>query len=126
MYFFIKKGATLPHLRIEVVEVGSQDYRKLYECLEGADITFSMYNVDSGMYKVSNAPCIIKRYGNENCSEQYAICYEWKERDTKVPGTYIGQFDIKMSEHLASDKYSYPTGTLTVPIREPLNIIIEE
>ncbi len=40
--FYIKKNSTMPLLKMKVVNDGRFDYKKIYENLESANITFSM------------------------------------------------------------------------------------
>lgn len=122
-YFYIKKGSTLPTLRMELIEDGRHDYRKFYDSIQNCSITFTMVNIDTNITKVAKAPCYIKLKEDGGCVEKYVICYDWKERDTKDAGTYKGTFDITFNP-IKSDETEYPTGKLIMPIRETLNIII--
>lgn len=122
-YFYIKKGSTLPTLRMELIEDGRHDYRKFYDSIQNCSITFTMVNIDTNITKVAKAPCYIKLKEDGGCVEKYVICYDWKERDTKDVGTYKGTFDITFNP-IKSDETEYPTGKLIMPIRETLNIII--
>lgn len=125
MYFFIKKGATLPTLALNLITDGRSTYRKYSEAIQGATIKFTMTNDDTRMAKVSNAECYIKRLGGETCAENYVICYDWKKHDTSEAGTYVGEFDITFPEKMKSDDGGFPKGNLKMPIREPLYIIVE-
>lgn len=122
-YFHIKKGSTLPTLRMELIEDGRHDYRKFYDSIQNCSITFTMVNIDTNITKVAKAPCYIKLKEDGGCVEKYVICYDWKERDTKDAGTYKGTFDITFNP-IKSDETEYPTGKLIMPIREALSIII--
>ena len=123
-FFFIKQGSTLPSLRMELIEDGRHDYNKLWECIQNADITFTMVNADTNVTKVAKAKAYIKLRENDDCTEQYVICYDWKARDTKEAGTYIGTFEITFNGDIKNDEYTYPSGVLLTPIREQLMITI--
>ena len=123
-FFYIKQGAVLPRIQMELIEDGRHDYNKLWECIQGADITFTMINIDTNVTKVAKAKAYIKLRENDDCTEQYVICYDWKERDTKEAGSYKGIFDINFSDNIKNDLYTYPNGLLTTPIREELLITI--
>ena len=123
-FFFIKQGSTLPSLRMELIEDGRHDYNKLWECIQNADITFTMVNADTNVTKVAKAKAYIKLRENDDCTEQYVICYDWKARDTKEAGTYIGTFEITFNGDIKNDEYTYPSGILNMPIREQLMITI--
>ena len=66
----------------------------------------------------------IKLREGDDCTENYVICYDWKERDTKEAGTYKGVFEIVFDSSLKNDEYTYPSGILNMPIREELMIVI--
>lgn len=125
MNFFIKQNSELPILKMEVINDGRNTYQKYNESIQDATITFSMVNVDTGVIKISNAPCYIKRKDNNGCSDEYLICYNWKKRDTKDVGTYEGTFNIHFNGNLTSENMSYPQGNLIMPICEKLFIIIK-
>ena len=125
MYFYIKQGSVLPTLRLELIEDGRHTYNKFHECVQNADITFTMVNADTNVTKVAKAKAYIKLREDDDCTEQYVICYDWKAHDTKEAGTYIGTFDIDFNGELKNDNYTYPQGLLKMPIREKLYIIVE-
>lgn len=122
-YFYIKQNSTLPTLRMELIEDGRHDFRKFYESVQNCTITFTMVNVDTKITKVANARCYIKMKEDGGCVEKYVICYDWKKRDTNEIGTYIGTFELTFGQ-IKSDETEYPTGNLTMPIREELAIVI--
>ena len=124
-FYYINQGAVLPTLRMELIEDGRHDYHKAHEALQSANITFTMVNADTNVTKVAKAKAYIKLRENDDCTEQYVICYDWKAHDTKEAGTYIGTFDIDFSGDLKNDEYAYPKGLLKMPIREPLYIVIQ-
>ena len=123
-YFFIKQGSTLPTLRMELIEDGKHTYHKFHECIQSADITFTMVNIDTNVTKVAKGKAYIKLRENDDCTEQYVICYDWKAHDTKEAGSYEGTFEINFSGNLKNDEYTYPSGLLNMPIRESLLITI--
>lgn len=125
MNFFIKQNSELPILKMEIINDGRNNYQKFQETIQDANITFSMFNVSTGIYKISNAPCYIKRKDTDGCSEEYLICYNWKKRDTKEIGTYEGFFNIHFNGNLTSEYTSYPSGDLIVPIGEKLFITVK-
>jgi hypothetical protein len=125
MYFYIKQNSTLPTLRMELIDDGGYTYNhRFHECIQGADITFTMVNAETNVVKISKAKAYVKRRNNDSCDEQYVICYDWKARDTKECGTYEGTFEITFSNEMKSDDYESPTGILNMPIRETLYIVI--
>ena len=119
MTFYITKGSTLPTLQMELID-------EFNECIQAATITFTMVDADTKVPKISNAKAKIRLRDDDSCEEQYLICYEWKERDTRAPGVYLGHFTINFDESLRNDSYSYPIGILNMPIREDLYIVIKD
>ena len=124
MTFFIRQNSELPILKMEIINDGRNKYQKFHDAIQDAKITFSMVNVDTGIIKISEAPCYIKRKDIDGCSEEYLICYQWKKRDTKEKGNYIGTFNIHFNGNLTSENIEYPKGDLIMPICEKLNICI--
>lgn len=123
--FYIKQYSQLPQLRMELIEDGRHDFWKFHDCVQNADITFTMKNVNTGLYKILNSPCYIKLKENNGCTEQYVICYDWKKRDTVEKGLYEGTFDIMFGDDIKSDVTTYPSGLQRMPIREKLMIKID-
>lgn len=123
-FFYIKQGSTLPRIQMELIEDGRHDYNKLWECIQAADITFTMTNIDTNVVKVAKNKAYIKLRENDDCTEQYIICYDWKTRDTKEAGSYKGVFEITFGGDIKNDSYTYPDGILNMPIREELMVVI--
>lgn len=123
-YFYIRQGSTLPTLRLELIDDGRHDFHKFHECIQAADITFTMVNMDTNVTKVARNKAYVALREGTGCSEQYVICYDWKTHDTKEAGAYEGTFEIRFSDTVRNDEYEYPSGTLNMPIREKLLITI--
>ena len=124
--FFIVKESTLPNLRMELVNNGRNKFAKAYFALQSATATFSMSDVNTGVKKIANAEAEIIEKEGVNCDLQYILQYKWKERDTKTPGTYKGEFTIKFDSDISIDGLTFPQGTLKVPISEELIISVIE
>lgn len=122
--FFINQGSTLPTLRLELINDGRNDFRKFFEMVQNCTITFSMKNVDTDVFKISNANAYIVLKSKDAAVEQYLICYDWKKRDTKEKGTYEGYFTLTFDGTLSSEYDEYEKGELIMPIREKLIISI--
>lgn len=124
--FFITKGSTLPLLRMELVNDGRRDFRKFYEAIQDAKVTFSMTNKSTGIKRIANAEAFVIPRDKDvsGCKDEYLIEYRWKERDTREPGQYIGVFRIHFNGNVMQDGKVYPTGDLIVPIEEELQITI--
>ena len=123
-YFYIKQGSTLPCIMLELIEDGRHTYNHFHECIQDADITFTMVNIDTNVTKVAKGKAYIKLRENDDCTENYVICYDWKAHDTKEAGSYRGIFEITFNNDIKNDEYSYPSGLLIAPIRNELLITI--
>lgn len=124
--FFITKDSTLPNLRLQVINDGRYDFRKLYLALQAATVTFTMTDKETGIKKIANAQAYVVEKEDSGCEEQYVIEYRWEKRDTNKAGTYIGQFKIVFSEQLKMDGHTFPSGEMIVPIAEDLVIVISD
>ena len=116
MEFFIKKNATLPVLKMQVVKDGRSGYLQLMQDLEVSTIFFTMIEVETGIPKIVSAPAeIVNLILPEGADPEYYIYFKFSARDTNSPGRYQGQFLIKNDE-----------GNLILPIREELYINIQD
>jgi len=116
MEFFIKKNATLPVLKMQVVKDGRSGYLQLMQDLEVSIIFFTMVEVETGIPKIVSAPAeIVNLILPEGADPEYYIYFKFTARDTNTPGRYQGQFLIKNDE-----------GNLILPIREELYINIKD
>lgn len=115
----------LPILSMMVINDGRHEYHRFHEMIQNADITFSMIDSESGVYKVANSPAFIKKLDDSCCEDKFIVCYQFTKREIQTPGTYRGYFTIKFGEDLKNDDYEYPNGVLKVPIRDELFIVVE-
>ena len=125
--FYINQNSTLPEVRMDLILDGRNQYRNFYDAIQNADITFSMLNIDTNIYKVINAPCYIKlKDGDEEgCEDEYVICHSWLKRETNEKGMFKGIFNINFNGDLTNEEgTNYPKGLLGMPIREELLIKI--
>ena len=117
MEFFIKKNATLPLLKLQVVKDGRSDYNRFMELIEESSIFFSMVDVSTGIPKITTKPAgfVDKVQLDPNAETEYYIYYQFASFDTNREGRYEAQFLFRNSE-----------GTLVLPIREKLFINVQE
>ena len=69
-HFFIRKNSELPILKMEVINDGRSDYKRIFENLENATVTFSMKDVETGRYKVFNKQGLVIPVEKEICQEE--------------------------------------------------------
>ena len=118
MEFFINKGATLPILKLELIQDGRNDFRKFFEQIQNSKIYFSMSDVTTGVKRIGRKIAGTQLVIPVNCvGEEYYLVYQFSERDTEKAGRYVGTFTIEFLDG---------SGTLVVPIREELFINVLE
>lgn len=115
----------LPVLSMMCINDGRHDFHKFEEMIQNADITFTMMDIEAGVYKIANAPAFIKPIHDTCCQEQFLLCYQFRKREIQHPGTYSGYFTIRFNNDLKNDNYEYPEGVECVPIRDELHIVVE-
>jgi hypothetical protein len=117
MEFFIKKNATLPLLKMQVVKDGRSDYNNMMDLIEESAIFFSMVDVETGIPKISTRPAgfVNKVLLDPNADPEYYIYYQFSSFDTRKVGRYEGQFLLRNDQ-----------GTLILPLRDKLFINIQE
>ena len=117
MEFYIAKNATLPLLKMQVVQDGRSSYLEFMESLPFSTIYFTMIDYYTGVPKIVSAPCYITSLilTEPGAGVEYYIYFQFTSMDTDTPGRYQGQFLIKNEE-----------GNLILPLREQLYINIED
>jgi hypothetical protein len=117
MEFFIKKGATLPLLKLNIVDNGRNDYNSFLNTIELSSLFFSMTNVDTGIPKIVNKPAGVGIYNSPIISgvSQYYIYYQFQNTDTSKEGRFSGEFILKNND-----------GVLVVPLGEQLFINVTD
>ena len=109
MEFYIRKNATLPYLKVLVHKDGRNQFNQFANDISGSTITFSMYDEETGVYKILDRPASIMSNGYIN--PEYYVYYDFRKTDTKKEGRFIGEFKIINSQ-----------GTIILPVRETLYI----
>ena len=119
MEFFINQHATLPFLKMQLVQDGRNDFRDFHEKIQNANIWFNMTDIETGVKKIamSSGVCIAKESTYPDDIQKYYIGYMFRVKDTKKAGSYEGQFVIEFLDG---------SGTLITPIREKLHIHVLE
>ena len=115
MEFFIKSGANLPALKMQVISDGRSDFKSVIENLEGVKVFLSMVDVTTGINKIALAPCDIITETNPDGSLSYFIYYKFTTKNTNKPGRYKVEFFIQNAE-----------GNLNLPIKDSLFVNVQE
>jgi hypothetical protein len=121
MEFFINQHSTLPKLKMELINDGRNDFRNFYEKIQNATITFTMYDVNTKVKKISCSQANIEMAVANDCANTetptYYIAYQFTEVQTNRVGRYNGYFTIEFLDG---------TGKLIAPIRDELYINVLE
>ena len=126
--FFICKGATLPTLRLELVNDGKYDFWKkshFNNAIQNAKVTFSMWD-EHDVLKISNAECNLVLADQDTCDPKYIIEYRWNPRDTKRSGHFKGKIKIEFFGDIYESGVTYEDGIYIGPIYEELDIFIKD
>jgi hypothetical protein len=121
MEFFIRQGSSEPILKMRMVDDGKNDKSGFNDKLESCNITFDMYNVETGEPEILNSSCQIttrdKKYNQT--TDEYYIVHQFSENQTSKIGKYEGIITIQFL-----DTNLNPTTKLILPIKEKLFITI--
>ena len=117
MEFNIKKNATLPLLKLQVVKNGRLDYNNFMSLIEQSALFFSMIDIETGVPKISSRPAgfVEKTNVDPNAETEYYLYYQFQNRDTNRVGRYEGQFLFRNE-----------TGILIMPLSEEIYINVIE
>ena len=85
MEFYIKKNATLPVLKMQIVKDGRSDYHNFMDLIESSTILFSMVDVETGIPKIisKRAGFVSKTFVDPNTPTEYYIYYNFTKKRHK-------------------------------------------
>ena len=106
MEFFIRKNATLPIIEVDIIKDGKLDYNYQKTQLSASTIYFSMKDVQTGFYRITNGLCTFD-------TETYSVYYQFTKKNTRSIGRFEGEFKITTSQ-----------GTVVLPLRDSLYVTI--
>ena len=123
--FFIKKDSTLPELKYPLTQHVMEKYDISKDMLENCAVTFSMVDIENGLYKIANveANLVVNNNRPEYPDElKYTLMYRFKLKDTKKAGRFAGEFKI---DFISSENVG-ECGKITLPTQGQINIIISD
>lgn len=116
MEFSINKNATLPILKMELVNDGRNDFSTFHEKIQNANIYFTMTDIVTGVKRIAKKITGIEQIPENDClTDEFYVIYQFTEKDTSQAGRYVGRFTIDFLDG---------SGTLIVPIVNDLFINI--
>ena len=121
MEFFIRQGSSQPILKMRLIDDGKNDKSGFNDMLESCDITFDMFDIETGQPEILNSTCQIttrnKKYNQT--TDEYYIVHQFTETQTLKVGKFEGILNIQFL-----DTNLNPTTKLILPIKEKLYITI--
>lgn len=116
MDFNINQHASLPVLKMELIQDGRNDFHKFYDQIQNADLTFSMVDISTGVRRIGKKTAHTSLVTPPDCeNDRYYLIYQFTQEDTARAGRFAGLFEIDFLDG---------SGILIVPIRETLFINI--
>ena len=88
MEWFIKKGATLPLLKVNVIKDGRSDYNRSMKFLSETDVFFSMVDTETNIPRITTRPAgLMSKIAPLTAStSDYYVYYQFTPFDTKKVG----------------------------------------
>jgi hypothetical protein len=121
MEFFIRQGSSEPVLKLKLIDDGKNDKSSFNDKLESCNITFDMFDVNTGDPEILNSNCFIttrnKKYNQT--TDEYYIIHKFTEFQTYRVGRYEGKITIQFL-----DTDLNPTTKLILPVKERLYVTI--
>lgn len=121
MEFFIRQGASDPILKMRLIDDGKNDKSSFNDMLENSNITFEMYDINSGEAVILNAQGSVTtrtKHYNQTTDEFY-IVFRFTEQQTSEIGKFEGKINVQFL-----DTDLNPTTKLILPVKEKLYINI--
>lgn len=117
MEFFIKKNATLPVIKINVIKDGRSDYDRSMKFLNETEIFFSMVDTETGIPKITSRPAGIMKKESviPNEGDDYYLYFQFTPFDTKKVARYKGQFMFRNG-----------TGFMNLPLNQEIYINVTD
>jgi len=118
--FLVKRNSTYPLIKFPLVQYIREKYDITHEMLQNCAVTFSMFNEETGLYKVANVAGDLVIYEDEYQfldEPTYVLQYALKSKDT----TEIGVFSAEFKLTFLGDN----CGIITLPSDQKITIIIQ-
>lgn len=118
--FHIKQNSTLPMIKYPIGEKLMEMYDITEDMLKSVGVTFSMFDIGTGVFHVANAPAkliVLEDRSLYPDEEKYTLAYKFEENETAKTGFYGGEFVI--------DFLGYNNcGKIKFPMNNHINIVI--
>ena len=117
MEWFIKKNATLPILKLNIIKDGRSDYNRSMKFLSETDVFFSMVDTETNIPRITTRPAglMSKLAPSTASTSDYYVYYQFTPFDTKKVGRYKGQFLFRDD-----------TGVLVLPLNDEIYINVTD
>lgn len=116
----LKQHSTYQLIKFPLEQVIREKYDITHEMLSNCAVTFSMFNEETGFYKIANVAADVLIHEDEYYfldEPTYVLQYNLKKSETNESGIFIGEFKLVfMGENC---------GTITLPSDDSIRIIIQ-
>jgi hypothetical protein len=85
MDFIINKNATLPIMKLDVIQDGRNNMTKIYELIQNSNVYFSMSDIETGTKIIGKKRAIFLPKVSSCGDDEYYIGYQFSENETKKP-----------------------------------------
>lgn len=95
--FFIKKNSTLPIVEFSITQDILEKFNLTNDMFKNCAVTFSMFDQNSGLYKIANKGAIFSIIEKEYeflDEAKYTLQYAFSDEDTDKVGVFVGEFKI--------------------------------
>jgi hypothetical protein len=123
MNFFIKKNSTLPKLIYPLTQKVMEQGNITYEMLNNVAVTFSMQNLETGIYKIANVSANLIKLEYSALYEEdlvYALMYKFTQNNTNLVGNFNAEFVLDFLDPQTG------CGKLKLPIDDVINVVIND
>jgi len=116
--FFIKKGNTLPDIKLSITDQMLSKYDITDDMMENVAVTFSMIEEKTGNYRIANVGGGLTIKNNNDYDKlddsKYEVFYCFRVRDTRKEDVYLAEFKLDfLGDH---------SGGITFPIDDQIRI----
>ena len=118
--FLVKRNSTYPLIKFPLVQYLREKYDITHEMLQNCAVTFSMFNEETGFYKIANVAADLVIFEDEYQfldEPTYVLQYALRTTDTNEVGVFSGEFKLTfLGENC---------GIITLPSDKQITIIIQ-
>jgi hypothetical protein len=116
----VKRHSTQPLIKFPLTQQIREKYDITHEMLQNCAVTFSMFNEETGLFKIANVQADLLIFENQYeflDEPTYVLQYALKRKDTSEIGVFSAEFKlIFLGDNC---------GTITFPSDSPISLIVQ-